>query len=84
MVGVRRIGRNAGVALRRLQSLLRDGGIVVAVDQVVRHPGMLGIGDEQGIEQRRRLGGRAKVLSLRSWLALITSAERILASTSSG
>ena len=63
---VRRRGRDARVAARRGQALLRDRRRVVAVDQVVRHARMVGVLGELLLEDRRRLQvGRVGLVGLR-------------------
>ena len=57
MQRVRRGGRNARIAARRDEPLLGQGRRVVAVDEVVRHAGMVGILLELALED----GGRLEV-----------------------
>ena len=52
---VRHRGRDAGVHPRRRQTLLRQLGVIVGVDQVVRHAGVLRVLAEQRFENSRRL-----------------------------
>ena len=52
---MRGIGSDVGIALRRLQSLVGNGRIVVAVDQIMRHAGVVGLGRKQRLEHLGRL-----------------------------
>ena len=52
---VRRIRRDLAVAARRLDALLRDRRVVVAVDEVMRGARMVGLVEEDRLEDLRRL-----------------------------
>ena len=52
---MRRRGRDVGVTHRRGQAFVGDRRIVVGVDQIVRHPGMIAVLRELGLEDRRAL-----------------------------
>ena len=66
MQRVRRVGRDARVQTRRDHPLVGDGRRVVAVDEVVRHAGVVGILLELGFEYRGRLQvGGVRLVGLR-------------------
>ena len=48
------VGSSLRVAFRGFEPLMRDRRIVIAVDQVVRHPWVMGMGGEERLEQTRR------------------------------
>ncbi len=53
--GVRRIRRDFRVGARCREGLGRELGIVEGVDHVVGHAGVVGLGDQQAVQDRRRL-----------------------------
>ena len=60
---VQRVGRrrrDLGIALCRRQALLGNRGVVVAVNEIVRHAGMLGVLHDLGLEDLGSFQGRRK------------------------
>src|SRR6266853_5145580 len=55
MQGVRSGGRNLSVAAGGRQAELRELRLVVRVDEVVSHAGMVGVDGEEFFENRRRM-----------------------------
>ena len=50
---MRRVGRDLGIAPCRIEALLGDRRIVVEMDQIVRHAGMLRLALEDRLQDRR-------------------------------